>query len=245
MNSKDFARRLRAAINDIVGVPIAHMQSLEITARASGYRDWHELEQHLKIEPLPAPAITVSLNAHLANRNRLSPPELQIIEHLERRADAQGIVQVNALELGEMVSQEANPHPSAAYMRGVQWLSQYSGYQIFDVIEESRKHKGNHILKIHREVLYPSQGQDATLELSLGAIHALAAASDALHFYLWLVARSAQDAEGKTTYQTGDYGLDEQSHLAHLVDLGWAKATKHATTHSVELLGIRTIGGPF
>jgi len=245
MNMKDFARRLRAAIVDVTGIPVAHMQALEITARASGRRDWHELEQHLKIEPLPAPAVTVSLNAHLADRNRLSPPELGIIEHLERHADAQGMVQIGALELGEMVSREANPHPSAAYTRGIHWLNQYEGYGIFGVIEASKKHKGSHVLKINREVLYPSQGQAATVELSLGAIQALAAAGDALHFYLWLVARSAHDVEGRAIFQTGDYGLEEQVHLTRLVNLGWATVTHHGVTHSIELRGLRTVDVPF
>lgn len=97
----------------------------------------------------------------------------------------------------------------------------------------------------HRKVLYPSQGQDANVELSLGGIYALAAAGDALHFYLWLVARSTRAAEGKVTYQTGDYGLDEQSYLTRLVELSWVKATKNVTTHGVQLLGIRTIDSPF
>lgn len=45
MDAKDTARRLRAAIQDVIGQDVTHSQALEITARLQGCRNWHELQR--------------------------------------------------------------------------------------------------------------------------------------------------------------------------------------------------------
>lgn len=57
MTTKDTARRLRSALQEVTGQDISHSQALEIVARLLGYRDLHELQKReaaQDAQPVPA-----------------------------------------------------------------------------------------------------------------------------------------------------------------------------------------------
>lgn len=246
MNAKLHARRLRAALNAVTGHALPHMQLLEVTARTFGYRDWHELERRTA-PPVstPVPHLTVSLNWHQDDRNPWPRADLKVVYALDQRADAEGIARVNAIEFGEWVSSEPNLHPSKAYARGQQWLLMVGNTSLIDVLASARKHREDHVIRVNRTLLYPARERHASVNLPVQSVPALAAAGDALHFYLWLLARSAAREDAVAVYADGDYGPQEGQHLAHLETLGWASAQRNVSVTHVTLGAVRTVEGPF
>ncbi|GGK36692.1 hypothetical protein GCM10008955_33140 [Deinococcus malanensis] len=76
------------------------------------------------------------------------------------------------------------------------------------------------------------------MELNLESLADLAPAGSALHFFLWLAARSGQRDDALAIHTDGDYSPDEHAHLTHLEKLGWVTSHRqdqdtHVTHHTI------------
>lgn len=82
MISKDTARRLRAALQDVAGQDISHSQALEIVARLEGYRDLHELQKREVAQATsPAPASVPAI----VPKFEFTDEEQEVLAELSRR----------------------------------------------------------------------------------------------------------------------------------------------------------------